>query len=416
MMPENYGMTGLRPRDNSFAVEFTAPAYNVHNVLKYSEDLRQLLFSRRNVVHIHQRERSEGDKAAENACKALDSYVREGLLVRDEEPCYYVYGQFFNGEDRLGVILDLEVSPYKEGKVVRHEGFSRTGFKQKSRVSMATGFNGNTIFGVVEDSEGKLLALLEDVVASQEPVYSFSTDFNGVSDMDGIQNKVWRVPADSPMGQAFHDLVEKERVYIADGHNRYQCALTLGQKTIPTFVSPAASSKIHPYDRVVNGVPEKTLESLPELLSDKFESREVNGLGIPEKHSFIFYSKEKVLLFSPKQEFLNSLGNDPVKTLDVSVFNKHILEPVLGITREKARDKKFLYYFPGHETGFKKMKMLVDEGKYQLAVSMHPTYFSELKAIADKFVGREDQEIPKKWTYFWPKLLTGLFLSKIRKS
>ena len=58
------------------------------------------------------------------------------------------------------------------------------------------------------------------------------------------------------------------------------------------------------------------------------------------------------------------------------------------------------------------MKKLVDKGDYQFAVSLAPVEFYELKEVADAGIKNPEIAMPQKSTYFWPKLLSGIFLYK----
>ncbi len=407
-MPENKGLVGLRPSDNEFAKTFVAPPYDV---ITYGTPLQKVLSERENLIHAHLRPKEEGDARYKKAKEKLDELVSKKKLLFDDEPSYYVYEQAFGDTSRIGVLLACKVTDYKEGKVIRHERTFDDKVKDRLNLRKATGYQIGVVFSVVEDKKNELLKILKEV-SKDEPLYSFRTDFNGTSDMDGIENSVWKVPEDSDSGKKIKKAIESEPTYIADGHHRYHCALVLGQKYLQMYISPSASASIQAYDRVVGNVNPADVGALGEKIKDKFEISEHKELEVPEKHSMIFYFKERILKFKARPEFLKELESDPVQLLDCSILQNHILFPHLGLSSANIKDKKYFYYLPGNESGFAHMKKLVESGEYVFAVSLAPVEFSELKAVADKGIADPEIVMPQKSTYFWPKLLSGLFIYK----
>ncbi|MBU4311066.1 DUF1015 domain-containing protein [bacterium] len=431
-MPEVKGLIGIRPKDNDIAKEFAAPPYDV---ITYGTKLQTVLSSRKNLVHIHLRPKEEGEEIYNNAKKALKKFRDEGILIEDNEPCYYIYEQEWEGGERIGVICAVEVSDYQEGKIIRHEKTFDDKVTDRLNLRKATGYQMGNILGVVEDKSGELLTLLNNIASSQQPIFNFVCNFEGSSDMEGSINKIYRVPQASEEGKKIPNLLLSENIYIADGHHRYHASLKLGQKFTMMYISPSGSAKIQPYGRVIGNVDEEKLANLPHAISNDFDIKGHDKFEVPEKHSFIFYFKvselqkqktgqalarrhfkDKILKITIKPEVLEEAKNNPLKMLDASILQNRILFPYLGLSTENIKDKRYLNYFPGNPVGLAQMKELVDRGnKYQFAVSLAAVDFNELKAVADK--GIEDPEIvmPQKSTYFWPKLLSGIILYKFER-
>lgn len=96
--------------------------------------------------------------------------------------------------------------------------------------------------------------------------------------------------------------------------------------------------------------------------------------------------------------------DDEVEGLDVSILQKDILGPVLGILDPRTDDR---IRFVGGIRGEKELEIMVQNG-YAAAFLMHPTSMDELFAIADA-----GKLMPPKSTWFEPKLRSGLLLHKI---
>jgi uncharacterized protein (DUF1015 family) len=91
---------------------------------------------------------------------------------------------------------------------------------------------------------------------------------------------------------------------------------------------------------------------------------------------------------------------DPISSLDVTVLQERVLDPLLGITdvRTDARID-----FVGGIRGTAALEEMVDEGRAAVAFSMYPVTVDELMAIADA-----NEIMPPKSTWFEPKLRDGL--------
>ena len=117
------------------------------------------------------------------------------------------------------------------------------------------------------------------------------------------------------------------------------------------------------------------------------------------KGQVTLFLEDKWYLLTLKPEYENC---DPVEGLDVSILQKQILEPVLGIQDPKT-DKRI--DFVGGIRGLGELERRVDSGEMRLAFSMFPTSMEELMDVAD-----EDMTMPPKSTWFEPKLRSGLFI------
>ena len=93
--------------------------------------------------------------------------------------------------------------------------------------------------------------------------------------------------------------------------------------------------------------------------------------------------------------------SDPVASLDVSLLQKLVNEPIFGIGDPRTDSR---IDFVGGIRGLKELEKRCREDM-TLAFSMYPTSMDELMRIADA-----GQIMPPKSTWFEPKLLSGLFV------
>jgi uncharacterized protein (DUF1015 family) len=93
-------------------------------------------------------------------------------------------------------------------------------------------------------------------------------------------------------------------------------------------------------------------------------------------------------------------AHDPVRRLDVSLLQDHLIGPILGVD-DPRRDERI--DFVGGIRGLDGLKARVDGGDMRIAFSLHPTQMDELMAVADA-----GEVMPPKSTWFEPKLADGL--------
>ena len=94
-----------------------------------------------------------------------------------------------------------------------------------------------------------------------------------------------------------------------------------------------------------------------------------------------------------------------VNSLDVSVLQDRLLDPILGI-KDVRSDKRI--DFVGGLRGTKELERLVNEGKAAVAFSLHATTVADLLRVSDA-----GEIMPPKSTWFEPKLRDGLLIHKI---
>ena len=378
-MVATIGLTGLRP-EPSRASDIASPPYDV---IKAGTPLEALLADRTDsLYHLI---------LGSDPAGARDRMLGEGALLVDDEPSYYVYEQTWEGGQRTGVFAAAEVSPYEAKQVIRHE--KTFDDKVRGRIAMrrATGLHIGPVFVLTRAS---IASALDEAKAETIPIYDFVSDFGGFSELEGIENKVWRVPERSDAGQAIRAALATSPLYIADGHHRYHASLLNEQSHFLCYVTEEAV--IQAYNRVINGV-----RPFAEV-ANELALRPVADFQTPRKHSFCIYTKNGCWELDAQE-----VPDDVVGRLDCAILERE-LYPKLGLTHGMIADPNHFDYYS--ESALDEMKAAVDRGDYDMAVALHPVSLDELMAVAD--AGLEDPEIvmPEKSTFFQPKVLSGLIL------
>jgi uncharacterized protein (DUF1015 family) len=383
-MVATIGLTGLRP-DPARVSKVAAPPYDV---IKPGTPLEHLLENTpSSLYHI-----SLGDQPA----AARDRMVADGLLIEDDEPAYYVYEQTWPGGQRTGVFVAAEVTPYEARQIIRHEKTFDDKVKGRMTLRRATGLHVGPVFVL---TRAPIASILEKAKQEAEPIYDFVSEFGGFSELEGIENKVWRLPEASEIGRSLKSAMATEPFYIADGHHRYHASLLNEQTHFLCYVTEEAV--IQAYNRVINGV-----RPFAEIAGD-LPLRPVDSFRTPPKHSFCIYTKKGCFELDAQR-----VPDDVVGRLDCAILERE-LYPKLGLTHDMIVDPNHFDYYS--ESALSEMKAVVDRGDYDIAVALHPVSLEDLMAVADAGLENPNVVMPEKSTFFQPKILSGLFLYRFEK-
>ena len=289
------------------------------------------------------------------------------------------------------------MTPYGDKQIIRHE--KTFDAKVKGRIAMrrATGLHIGPVFVL---TRAPLAAVLETAKGESAPIYDFTSRFGGFSELEGIGNKVWRVPERSETGQAIQAALASEPLYIADGHHRYHASLLNEQTHFLCYITEEAV--IQAYNRVINGV-----RPFSEIAAD-LPLRPVDAFRTPPKHTFCIYTRGGCWELDAQH-----VPDDVVGRLDCAILERE-LYPKLGLTHDMIIDPNHFDYYS--ESALDEMKAAVDRGDYDMAVALHPVSLEELMAVADAGLEDPDVVMPEKSTFFQPKILSGLFLQRYRTS
>lgn len=333
-------------------------------------------------------------KGKENFAKLLDL----GILRQDRSPCFYLYRQVMGSHSQTGLVALASCAEYLAGVIKKHE-LTRPD-KEEDRVRHIEALNAQTgpVFLVYH-----ALPAVDELVArklKERPVVDFVA-------VDRVQHSAWVL--DAPAEQ---QLIEEEfsrlpYLYIADGHHRSAAAARVFQSRkaaghsgfFLSVIFPHNQVQILPYNRVLKDLHGLTPTALLEKLKKTFKFKSATNPRPVRKHEISLYleGRWRNLEFRPE---LTRAAN-PVDALDVSLLQRHVLQPLFGIDDPRTSKR---VNFVGGIRGTGELEKLVDSGAYACAFSMYPTGIEDLMSIAD--VGGI---MPPKSTWFEPKLRDAMF-------
>lgn len=346
-------------------------------------------------------------KAKEN----LEKLVSDGICIDDQEKRFYIYRQIMNGRKQTGIVGCALINDYINGKIKKHE-LTRAD-KEADRIRHIDTCDANTgpIFLTYRKND-EINSKIEEICDNNAPIYDFVSD--------GVRQIVWAVNGSD--NEFFEDRLKRVGdYYIADGHHRCASAANVGIKRrmenpdydgteefnfFLAVLFADSDLEIMDYNRVIKDMNGLSLDEFLEKVSEKFYIRECadgERCKPSKKHTFGFYSGEKWYELEAKKEFIDE--EDSVARLDVSILQKNLIDPILGISNPRV-DKRI--DFVGGIRGLEGLEKRTREDM-KIAFSMYPTTIDDLMSIAD-----DKKIMPPKSTWFEPKLLSGLFVHRLK--
>ena len=410
------------------------PPYDVITPL-----MQQELYQRSdaNYVRIEYGRELPHDKDMDNkytrASDTLKKWLEQGTLQIDDNPAIYLHDHNFiyqNKEYRCRSITCLVKLEEWDKMVIRpHEGTLSKA--RGDRLSMLWTIQANTspILTLYEDS-GDTISSLLDTESGRKPLLQAEYGKEeihylwSVQDADTI-NGICRCLAQQPL-------------YIADGHHRYESALAYRRErrfgapsepgeepydfvmmTLVDFSDPGLL--ILPAHRLVRGVSKSVLSETMSGLETFFTVKQipVGNSGIDDALNLLQIGDDdsvRLIICGLTEDnftllelhddttisrMMPSFHSDYNRKLDVSIVDHFILEELMGLTP----DSSGFYLSYTHDT--QEAVKLVSSREYQLAFLVNPVKSEMIKAIADS-----GDRMPKKSTYFYPKVPAGLVFYK----
>ena len=347
------------------------------------------------------------EKAKEN----LEKAISDGIFIQDEKPCLYIYAQTRQGKTQTGIVGCTAIDDYINNVIKKHE-LTRAD-KEADRIHHVDTLDANTgpIFLAYRKNDA-VHKLINDWISAHASEYDFVSD--------EVRQQVWVIDDGSTISALTEEFANIPSLYIADGHHRAASAVKVGLKRreqYPDYTGEeefnfflsvlfcADELAIMDYNRVIadlNGLSKE--EFISKIGSNFEESKAGKEAYHPEKpHTFGMYLDGEWYKLTAKEGSFEK--NDPVLSLDVSILQNNLISPVLNITDPRS-DKRI--DFVGGIRGLKELEKRANSDM-RLAFSMYPTSLDELMAIADA-----GKTMPPKSTWFEPKLLSGLFIHKLK--
>jgi uncharacterized protein (DUF1015 family) len=376
----------------------------------------------------------EPDDADDNVYTRAAAYGgnwrSNGVLRQDSAPSIYTYSQTFTAPsgtkfERRGFIALGRVEDYCAKVVYRHEQTLSKPKADRLDLLRATRAHYEQLFLLYEDS-GEIASLL---ATAPPPTID-------VVDEYGVSHRVWQISDPAVIASVQKQMSDKKLV-IADGHHRYETALTYRDESRAAVGSPANPQApfefvmmtfvnmndpgllVLPTHRVVHSLPSFSADEFQKSSSSFFEVEETDPALDAARATALLLDRGRsgtallavtanraLLLHSPKAagaKFFAGLSTRQ-QSLDVVQLHKCLLEGVLQLSEESIRNQQNLSYLREASEALDRVREK-SQGKAaaNVAFLMNPCPVAQVRNVA--FAG---EVMPQKSTDFYPKLLSGL--------
>ena len=380
-----------------------------------------------NVIHLEAGEGldwpdSDADAAgryAETAAR-FRQWLRDGALRQDAEPGYYLLRHAFvwNGRElsRLGLIACVGLEEYETRQVLPHEFTEAPAIRDRVTLMESVSANISPIMSLYRDADGELAPRFRRAM-SAPPEVDARDDF-------GSHTTMWRITGADDLA-AIAAFFARRPVFLADGHHRYEAsrqyrlarhaegadapslAHNYAMMTLIAFDDPGLV--VLPYHRNLSGLSEGQLARVQARLAELFDAEPLGDLPAAEVVELVAErgraARVMAALGGDGARLLTlrpSAAGDDWGTMAVSeawVLEEKILRPELGDAT--LRHLGFLHDHDEAAAG-------VANGELQMAFLLKPFPMDAFEEI----VG-QGQRLPRKSTFFYPKLPTGLVINRI---
>ena len=399
-MPVVRPFRGVRPREE-FAAQVIAPPYDVVS----TEEARAVAGGRPyNFLHISRPEIDlppgtsfRDDLAYAKAAENYRALLAQDVLVADPRAAYYIYRIRLGDHVQTGVVATVAVADYVSQRVRRHE-LTRPD-KEDDRARHIETLGAQTGPALLTFRDNTALNGLIAEATKAGPEYEDLP-------LSGARHTLWRVDDPAQVAEFTRAFALLPCAYIADGHHRTAAAARVAQhrggaddpwQYFLTVLFPASEMHILPYHRAVRDLHGLCTQEFLAALRNECAVESVARAYAPAhaRECGMYLDGIWYRLGLPE-----SGSEDPRDHLDVSLLERYVLKPLLGI--ENARTDARID-FVGGVRGTAELERRVNAGQDAVAFAMHPTALSDLMNIADT-----GGVMPPKSTWFEPKLADGL--------
>lgn len=408
--------------------ELCCPPYDI---ISEEERLGYIAENEYNVIRLEFPK--EGGDVYKTAGEVLDMWRNTGVLVHEIKPAVYIYEEEFNAYNKRssvkGIIVRVKVEEFSKGVILPHEFTLSKAKADRFNLMKATNCNFSQIYALYMDEEHTTLKTI-DRLSDRKPDQKFT-------DNDHVTHKLWIITDEKVIEKLVNDFADR-KLYIADGHHRYETALNYRNYCRENGISKEGDPQdyqmmylvdmqhpglvVFPTHRMVRDLESFDKDEVLKGCEEYFDIKKFTSVGNINselskqykqgKKAFGFYcgKGEWYLLVLKDIEVMADVLPDlseASQQLDVSVLHSLILEKTMGIDKENMANQINLTYTKFFEEAI----MKVDKGEFQCSFILNPTRVTEIRDVA-----AAGEKMPQKSTYFYPKMITGMVMNDLNES
>jgi uncharacterized protein (DUF1015 family) len=399
---------GLRPA-KELAEKIASPPYDVLD----SDEAREIV--KKNPLSFLRVVKPEVDldpsidlydtRVYEQGAFNLRHLMEHGEMIQEKKPVFYFYRQIMGDHAQVGLVATVSAEDYRNNLIKKHE-FTRK-VKEEDRIRHIETQNAQCgpVFLTYPDVP-ELDALQQKVCSGTDPEYDFVSP-------DGIRHSLWLVSSCDDIKAIEKIFASVPSLYVADGHHRSAAGTIVSERRgsinenhtgkeeynyFLAVIFPKSQMKIMAYNRAVTDLNGYSEEELLERIREAFDVTESADPSPDSRLKYSMYLGGKWYGLQPRTGSYPAA--DPVRSLDASILQENLLDPLLGIDDPRTSER---IKFVGGIRGTEELEKLVDSGAYSVAFSLFPTSIDQLIDVAES-----GNVMPPKSTWFEPKLRSGM--------
>ncbi|MBP6659345.1 MAG: DUF1015 domain-containing protein, partial [Chitinophagales bacterium] len=379
---------GLRPRKD-IADKVAAKPYDVLNSQEAKEEAKDNPFSFLKIskpeINFDTTIDQYADEVYEKGKEIFDGFINDGILVRDEKPCLYIYAQTMDGRTQTGLVAGSSINDYFEDKIKKHE------------LTLVAKENDRIKHMKTKMAQPGMVFLTYKSVPEIDAIIDFYCDDheaeNDFTDSQNVRHQLWKIENENVIAklvELFHQKVTAS--YIADGHHRSAASAKVGKQLreenpnytgnepFNYFLSclfPSNQLQIQDYNRLIKDTNNLSEDELLDKIKIHFDIDKI-GAQIYKPthlHTFSMYVNGNWYKLIAKQNTFDE--NDPIGVLDVTILSKYVLDEILDI-KDQRTDKRI--DFVGGIRGLAELQKRVDSGEMKIAFAFYPVSLDQLIA------------------------------------
>lgn len=327
----------------------------------------------------------------------FEEFCDRGIIMREEQPAFYVYQQVHHNRSHTGVIAAVSVQDYLNGHVKVHEHTLSDRELMFKDYLEETGFNAEPVL-LSHRKNNRIVELIHECCQGRAE-YEFTST-------DEVLHLMWPISDPKWVNEIQELYAQMPDLYIADGHHRTASSALLHQEVpngsnayFMAMLMDESEMHFSSFSRLVRDS-YLSLNTVKKAVSKHFDLKESDGPKELLGHDFQLYGEGQ--WFDMKLKQPGEISNDPVEQLNPTILAKFVLNEVFDIF-DQRRDER-LSFLPDTDLGAS-LKSTIDSGKFEFGFRMGSLCGKDVRDVSDA-----KEIMPPKSTYIEPKLRSGLLI------
>ncbi|HEX6257289.1 MAG TPA: DUF1015 family protein [Euzebyales bacterium] len=378
------------------ASRVAAPAYDTLPAWARAHRARDPL----SFLHVLRAADSDPDRRRNR--RALERLLRGDVFDAGTGPRFAWYRLTTpDGHIQTGLVAEVAIRDYDDGRIIRHEHTRADREERLAAFQQAVPADASPV-GLAFRADARLRALQRRATAMRPHV-----DFTS---HDGTEHAIWTTSDPAVIGEVQDALATIDRLYVTDGHHRLAAASRVAadgraagadvdapDQWVLAALFPDDELRILPFHRAVTRPHGMTTERLVAMIASHIAVEPVAAAGVPAApHTFLAWVDGG---WYRLRADVGAIGDAPLDALDVTVLQRQVLEPALGV-HEPRLDPRLTYVAGDADAVVEHCRRTQSIG-----FMLRPTSMAELMRVADA-----DSVMPPKSTLFSPKTCAGVVL------